>query len=76
MLMYLWLETFCVDCYLKDLAEELNIFLMDQCIDVNMIHPFQIIVCNNDYKCDKNITGISEVSLRDFYSLVSTVEIK
>lgn len=40
---------------------------MDQCIDVTMIHPFQIIVCNNDYKCDKNVTGISEVSLRDLF---------
>lgn len=67
MLMHLWLETFCVDCYLKDLAEVLNIFFMDQCIGVNMIHPFQIIICNNDYKCDKNITGISDVNLHDLF---------
>lgn len=67
MLMHLWLETFCVDCYLKDLAEVLNIFLMDQYIDANMIHPFQIIICNNDYQCDKNITGISDVNLHDLF---------
>ena len=63
--MHLWLENFCDDCYLKDLAEVLNIFHMDLCTDVNMIHPFQIIICNNDYKCDKNITGISHVNLHD-----------
>lgn len=75
--MYLWLETFCVDCYLKDLAEELNILPYESMYWWDLIHPFQIIVCNNDYKCDKYPAKryLSRSHWFIFYSLISTIEI-
>lgn len=49
------------------------------CIDVSMLHQFQIVICNNDSRCDNNIIGIFGVNLWSWfivYSSVLTVEIK
>ena len=57
-------KSFCVERYLKGLTEVLNIYLMDQYINVSMLYSFQIMIYNNGYKRDKNITGILDVNLQ------------